>query len=167
MSIDNIQLSGYLCQNMFPKSLVGETATNNPGKVSEKIKIDSLGDNKENILFLVNNKEHKFLSDSEMKLLSDLILACRLSMIDVSVVNFHRNPGIGYQDLIAQFHPKKVLIFGVTPLELQLPFTIPFFQIQKFHEQTYLTNPSLEDFISNVKLKKELWNCLKKIFLQE
>lgn len=167
MSIDNIQLSGYLCQNMFAKSLIGEIQTTNLSEVSEKTKIASLGENKGNILFLVNNKEYKFLADNEMKLLSDLISACKLSMADISLVNFHQNPGISYQDLIEQFHSKKILIFGIASSELQLPFTIPFFQIQKFHEQVYLTNPSLEDFISNVNLKKELWKCLKKIFLEQ
>jgi hypothetical protein len=167
MSIDNIQLPGYLCQNMFAKSLIGEIQTTNSSGISEKPKIASLGENKENILFLVNNKEYKFLSDKEMKLLSDLISACKLSMADISLVNFHQNPGINYQDLVEQFHSKKILIFGTAPSELGLPFTIPFFQIQKFHEQVYLTNPSLESFISNVNLKKELWKCLKKMFLQQ
>ncbi|HEV2833490.1 MAG TPA: hypothetical protein VGW31_16030 [Hanamia sp.] len=167
MSIDNIQLSGYLCQNMFAKSLIGEIQTTNSNELPKKTKIASLGENKRNILFLVNNKEFKFLSDKEMKLLSDLISACKLSMADISLVNFNQNPGINYQDLVEQFHSKKILIFGIALSELQLPFTIPFFQIQKFQEQVYLTNPSLEDFISNVNLKKELWNCLKKIFLQQ
>jgi hypothetical protein len=167
MSIDNIQLSGYLCQNMFAKSLIGEIQTTNSNELPKKTKIASLGENKRNILFLVNNKEFKFLSDKEMKLLSDLISACKLSMADISLVNFNQNPGINYQDLVEQFHSKKILIFGIALSELQLPFTIPFFQIQKFHEQVYLTNPSLEEFISNINLKKELWNCLKKLFLQQ
>lgn len=164
MSIDNIQLSGYLCQNLFANSLYGETSSTISKKVLKKTKMVSLGENRGNILFLINNKQHKFLADNEMKFLSDLLSACKISIADISIVNFDQNTGINYQDLIEQFQSKKIFIFGVSATELGLPFTIPFFQIQKFHEQTYLINPPLEDFLNNIDLKKELWNCLKKIF---
>jgi hypothetical protein len=164
MGIDNIQLSGYLCQNLYNKSLIGEKHADNTVKTSEKFKINVLGQNKSQVLFLVNNRDQKFVSDSEMKLLSNLLSACKLSMADISLVNFQENPGIIYTDLIDYFHPKKILIFGISTSELQLPFTIPFFQIQQFHEQLYLTNPSLNQFLNNKELKIQLWNCLKKLF---
>lgn len=164
MGIDNIQLSGYLCQNLYNKSLIGEKHADNTVKTLEKLKITALGENKCNILFLVNNEDQKFLSDSEMKLLSNLLSACKLSIADISLVNLQENPGIIYTDLVDQFHPKKILIFGISTSELQLPFTIPFFQIQQFHEQLYLTNPPLNQFVNNKELKKQLWNCLKKLF---
>ena len=168
MSIDNIQLPGYLCQNMFAKSLIGEIETMNSSEASEKIKIASLGENKGNILFLVNNKEYKFLADNEMKLLSDLISACKLSMADISLVNFNQNPGINYQDLIEQFHSKKILIFGIASSELQLPFTIPYYQVQKYAGSDILLAPSLATIMGTsqeAKLEKsKLWLCLKKMF---
>ena len=164
MGIDNIQLSGYLCQNLYNKSLIGEKHADNTVKTSEKLKINVLGQNKSKVLFLVNNRDQKFVSDSEMELLSNLLSACKLSMADISFVNFQENTGIIYTDLIDYFHPKKILIFGISTSELQLPFTIPFFQIQQFHEQLYLTNPSLNQFLNNKELKIQLWNCLKKLF---
>jgi hypothetical protein len=175
MSIDNIQLPGHLCQLMFTKSLLDTSLHHNNEPISiqideikdapEKIKINSLGENKGNILFLVNNSQHKFLADDEMKLLSNLLTACKISMADIVLTNYNQNPTINYQLLIDQFHPKKILIFGVTSSDLALPFNIPFFQIQKFQDQQYMISPTLSDFLNNTKLKKELWNSLQKIFL--
>ncbi len=173
MSIDNIQLNGYLCEKMFSKTILDLTKTartrNNDVDVkknlSKKIKISSLGENERNILFLVNNAQNKFVADDEMKLLTDLLPACKISMADIALVNYDKNREMNYKELIEQFQSKKILIFGVSASELDLPFTIPFFQIQKFQEQLYMIGPPLSDFINNVALKKELWNSLKKIFL--
>ena len=160
---------------MYPKSLIctSETVENKPGIISSPAKkklinkstIDSLGENEGNILLLVNNEENKFLADDEMKLLSDLLTACKISMADIALVNYHQHPEMNYQLLGDQFHPKKILAFGVTAADLELPFAIPFFQVQKFQDQSYMISPSLADFINNVGLKKLLWNSLKKIFL--
>ena len=175
MSIDNIKLTAYVCQSMYPKSLIctSETVENKPGIISSPAKkklinkstIDSLGENEGNILFLVNNEENKFVADDEMKLLSDLLTACKISMADIALVNYRQHPQMNYQVLEDQFHPKKILAFGVTPADLELPFAIPFFQVQKFQEQLYMISPSFADFINNTGLKKLLWNSLKKIFL--
>lgn len=184
MSLDNIQLSGNLCQIMYAKSLIGTRKSGEiiadkprPGTKkaeavpqSEKIEspattISSLGENNGHILFLVNDAENKFLADDEMKLLSDLLAACKISMADIALVNYHQHPGVNYQLLTKQFQPKKVLVFGVTASELDLPFAIPFFQLQNFQEQLYMISPSLTGFLNNIDLKKELWTSLKKIFL--
>lgn len=165
MSIDQIQLPGYLCQQMFSKSLLDKAKPSGDASPSEKIKLTGLGGNGRNILFLVHDTQNKFLAENEMKLLSDLLNACKISMEDIVLVNYDQNRGVNYHELTDQFQCKKILIFGVTAADLELPFTIPFFQIQKYQEQTYLICPSLSDFTNDVALKKELWNCLKKIFL--
>jgi DNA polymerase III psi subunit len=185
MSIDTIQLPGHLCQIMYRNSLIEasksvekkahklqpEIIKNDiiePESIKEipaKTITNSLGENKGNILFLVNNDQNKFLADDEMKLLSDLLTACKISMADIALVNYHQHSELNYQELSHQFQPKKILIFGVTASELELPFAIPFFQIQKFQEQLYMVSPSLSDFLNNKELKMLLWNSLKKIFL--
>ena len=165
MSIDNIQLPGFLCQKMFGKSLLDLTGSNGTQTLSPKMKIHSLGENEKNILFLVNNAENKFLADDEMKLLFDLLAACRISMTDIALVNYNQYSAIDYEELIDRFQSKKILMFGVTTSDLKLPFTIPFFQIQKYQEQLYMAGPPLSDFIQSIPLKKELWTSLKKIFL--
>jgi hypothetical protein len=57
-----------------------------------------------------------------------------------------------------------MLLFGVDTSDLELPFTIPFFQIQNFNSQEYLTAPALKDLLENKNLKKDLWKSLQKLF---
>lgn len=165
MEIDNIQLTSYLCEKMFAGSLVDLTEDSEVNSSIPKAAINSLGENKRNILFLVSNDRYLFLADDEMILLSGLLSACRISMADIALVNFHQCPATAYGQFLEVFQPKKILLFGVTAADVQLPFTIPFFQIQKFEEQVYLICPSLSKLINNKKLKQELWVCLQKVFL--
>ncbi|HET7115799.1 MAG TPA: hypothetical protein VFI29_04885 [Hanamia sp.] len=164
MSLDNIQLSKKECQILFAKNLVGTVQDIVADTVSNEIKINSLGGNQKNILFLVNDSQNKFLPDNEMDLLSNLITACKLSMADIALVN-HYNTFINYHQLTDHFQSKKILMFGATTSELGLPFSIPFFQIQQFQQQFYLTAPPLIDFLNNKNLKKDLWISLQKLFL--
>ncbi|HEY5390715.1 MAG TPA: hypothetical protein VIJ57_01275, partial [Hanamia sp.] len=63
------------------------------------------------------------------------------------------------------FGSKKLLLFGVSSTQLELPFSIPFFQVQSFNDQLYMTAPPLKNFLNNKDLKKELWTSLQKLFL--
>ena len=99
-----------------------------------------------------------------MKFLYDLLTACQLTMGDIALVNFFHNNTITYRELMVQLQPKKILIFGISANDLDLPFTIPFFQMQNFQEQVYMISPSIEELQMNIELKKQLWACLQKIF---
>ncbi len=161
MSIDNLQLPGFLYQSMYKKNLVDLSTVKDLPKISE---IDFLGGNERNIVFLVNNNQSKFLADKELKFLSGLLAACQLTMADIALVNFFQNNTINYHELTDKLHAKKILIFGIPAASLDLPFTIPFFQVQNFHEQSYLLSPSLEVLQGTKELKKQLWESLQKIF---
>ncbi|HEY5368901.1 MAG TPA: hypothetical protein VIJ75_07910 [Hanamia sp.] len=164
MSLDNIRLSKKERQLFFAKNLIETTQSNHLNEISKEIEIKNLGENLQQILFLVTNSENQFLPDEEMNLLSNLILACKLSMADIALVNTY-NTSFNYTELDHHFHPKKILMFGIPTSELGLPFTIPFFQIQQFREQLYVTSPPLKDYLNNKNLKKDLWECLQKLFL--
>lgn len=166
MSLDNIQLSQETCKNLFSRNLIELDNTPIDKEVQKLTPISSLGENQQQILFIVNEPEQRFLSDDEMTLLSNLIVACKLSMADIALVNFYHNH-FDYHGFAKQFHPKKILLFGVTTEELSLPFAIPFFQIQPFQDQLYLTAPSLKTFLNNNDLKKELWTSLQKLFFKK
>lgn len=167
MSIDNIQLSGYLCQELYRNSIVEADQPAESNQLVGQIKIKSLGNNASHILFVVADAEHSFLADNEMKLLINLLSACNISMGDIALVNFCQDTNIDYKYLQSAFAPKKILSFGVTPAQLQLPFTIPPFQIHEYDEVKYLFNPALPNFQEDVELKKQLWNCLKKLILNK
>ncbi|MEO8854195.1 MAG: hypothetical protein ABI359_10470 [Ginsengibacter sp.] len=163
MSLNNIQLSGETCKNLFQSNLIQLTNTDSQEK-PVSTKTDSLGENLQKIFFLVNDPSCRFLADDEMEMVTKLLSACKLSMADIALVNFHFNP-MDYQSISKMFEPKKILLFGVSSTQLDLPFSIPFFQVQSFHEQLYMTAPPLRDLLNNKELKKELWISLQKLFL--
>lgn len=164
MSIDSIQLSAQLCQNLFPNSLISEAPIRDSNKPLNKAKISSLGGNKRNIVLVINHEEDRFLDDPQMEFLSNLLSACNLSMEDISLINYDQNKEVSYEKIIDQFQSQKILIFGVDASSLGLPFTIPHFQIQIFNNQIFLLIPALIQILNDISLKKQLWICLKKLF---
>lgn len=166
MGIDNIELTSSICQSLFSDKLVD---TKSPGTSDTDLKnndIAFLGENRKKIIFLVNNDREKYLSSEELKVLDNLLIACKMKMEDIALVNFYPFRDINYEILTEHFGAKYILIFGISCSQLFLPFNIPDYQIQKFQEQIYLFNPPFRDLLTNKNAKMELWNCLKKMFLQ-
>ncbi|MEO8109273.1 MAG: hypothetical protein ABI594_04540 [Ginsengibacter sp.] len=165
MGIDNIQLSAFLQQALFKNNLVGKVLKSTSNPVSNvKVPIDFLGGNSKNIIFIVNNIENKFLSDNQLTFTLGLIRACNISLDDIAVVNFAHHTPLSYISLKNELSCGKVLGFGITPADLDLPFAIPFFQMQMFQETGYLFCPSLDELQKDTNAKKQLWSNLQKIF---
>jgi hypothetical protein len=164
MSLDKIQLPGFLYQSIFKNNLVVTKSENTDKSLKKESKINFLGGNEKKIIFIGKDDQNKFLGDNQMKFLNDLLNECYLTMADIAFLNFRENNAFTYHDITEQLSPKKNLIFGVTAKELDLPFAIPFFQVQNFHNQVYMISPSLEEIQLNKELKKQLWNCFQKIF---
>jgi hypothetical protein len=123
----------------------------------------SLGGNKKEVLILVKNDTVPFLPDSDLEFLSAILSACRLSIADVAIVNLHHYPQ-PYTALLEQFATKQVLLMGVTPQEVDLPFHFPHFQLQPFDSRTYLSAYPLRQMAQDRSLKMQLWGCLKQLF---
>ncbi len=164
MSLDNIQLTGLLYTSIFKNYLVDLSNNKNGKTLDSKAIIDFLGGNKQHILFVAKDSQNKFLADNQMKFLNDLLNACDLTMADIAFMNIYKKSNVSYRDLAKQINPKKILLLGVSSRELDLPFEIPFFQIQNFQEQVYIICPPLDEMQLNKELKKQLWNCLQKVF---
>jgi hypothetical protein len=163
MSLNDLQLPRHLCVSLFKNNLVDLQPDIFMEKPVDDIKIDFLGGNERKIVFIANDTENKFLGDDQMKFVNDLLSACNLSMADIAFINLY-NKSIKYTDVVSKFSSQKILIFGISTQELDLPFTIPFFQVQVFHGQTFLICPSLDEIRQEKDLKKQLWLSLKKIF---
>lgn len=165
MSIDNIQLPVSLYQSLFKKNLVDLQKKSISEKNHKKeAGIDFLGGNEKKIAFVINNEQNSFLNDNELKFLSGLIDACNITMGDIAIVNFAHNKDINYNDLLSRLASHKVLCFGVSAADIDLPFTIPYFQIQLFHEIQFIFCPGLEELQEDTNSKKQLWASLQKIF---
>ena len=59
---------------------------------------------------------------------------------------------------------EKIFLFGVEPGDINLPLAFPYYQIQQFKNQIYLSTPPLSEIQHDKSEKTKLWNCLKKIF---
>lgn len=138
-----------------------------PVKKREPVVIKQLGDHLQKITILVNSAEGAFLSDKEFTLLSNILKACNLTMADVAIVNWYRTPA-NFTEIKQQLGPKFLLLFQVTTSEIDLPFSIPMYQIQQYDQCELLQSASLEQMLGETdaaKLEKsKLWSALRKMW---
>lgn len=167
------QLPDFLIAELYKNSLV---ITDNEVRVEEKIPKPAkpiterqwfLGSNLRKITLLVSEKDAVYLPDESLQFLSNILGACKLNLGDVAIVNHYHDPA-EYSFLKENLAPAYLLLFGVTAQELQLPFTIPHYQVQKYDGMQVLLAPALHTMLGNTqeaKLEKsKLWLCLKKMF---
>jgi len=159
MSLNKIPLSARLIADLYPSSLIEQFT---PTDIPETIKF--LGKNKKNILVLVSKDHIAFLEESELDFLSSILVACKLSLADVAIVNVNTLSVANYRSIINQLKSKILLMFDVASDAIDLPFNFPYFQVQQFDQCTYLSAPDLKSIEIDKTLKTQLWNCLKKLF---
>jgi hypothetical protein len=126
-----------------------------------------LGDNNKHIAILVKDEESVFLRDEWLQFLSTILGACKLNIGDVAIVNC-ANYNTSYSQLNESISPQYFLLFDVSAKDIQLPFTVPDYQLQKFGNAQFLMAPSLSQMLGNsetVKVAKtKLWMSLKQMF---
>jgi hypothetical protein len=160
MSLNNIQLHAGLLAALYPDVLI-ET----PAAAAFTPPATHLGGNKKNIVIVVASELKVFPVEGELAFLTNILAACKLSLADVAVL--HRKEGaaaLTYADLSREFSSRVVLLFAVSPAEIDLPFHFPPFQVQEFDGCTYLAAPSLKEIEGQKAVKQKLWACLKTIF---
>lgn len=126
-----------------------------------------LGDNKKKITVLHSEPDAAFLTDDQFKLISGILTACKLSMADIALVNLAHQK-MHFQEIKQQLHPQFLILFDISPASIELPFTIPPYQIQDYNNCKMLVAGSLQYMTTeNEEVKKEkilLWNALRKMF---
>lgn len=160
MSLNSIQITPYNLADMYADVLV-ENVTNT---VPDTPKSRHLGDNRQNITVIVNHESVPFLPDKELSFLSSILNACKLSLADIAIINFHNTDENKWEETLDHLSPKHVLLFGVTPLSIGLPIHFPQFQLQPFNKRTYLYGPTLSELENEKNLKQKLWMNLKTMF---
>ena len=163
MSLNNIQLPGFILQDLFQKNLVDICNVNTEKPTVSKTGIPFSGDNHQQIIVLINNPNEEFISAEQQIFLNGILNACKLTMKDVALINLTAKT-LHYQTIIKEFSPKIFLLFGVSPAAVQLPFVIPEFQKQMHNNLFYLSAPSLTELQNNKELKRKLWDLLKQLF---
>ncbi len=138
-------------------------------KASVEVKPEKyfLGDNGKKITILVNEADAVYLKDGNLEFLTKIMGACKLNLSDVAIINIKRNPML-FAQISKELNSTICLMFNVTTEHIQLPFSIPHYQVQQYNNCQFLLGPSLEIYIGegeNAKLEKtKLWVSLKKIF---
>ncbi len=162
MDINHINLPGFLVAELYGNSLV--LSENETRKVPPETGWKSLGQNQKNILVIVKNPEQTHLPDDELKFLTGILTACKLSLADIAILNLSNYPGAGYKELTSHFKSKVILLFDVSPVEFGLPMKFPHYQIQPFAANSFLYSPSLKSLESDKLEKSKLWVSLKRLF---
>lgn len=176
MNINNIELPIQVLEQLYGKTLSAAIGTeekkvsppmatsNKTGTTAGKEDIKALGNNRKNILILTRNPEIVFLSDEELSFLAGILLACKLSLDDVAVINVYHYPETSYKPLLEQFKSRIVLLFDIEPSSIGLPVSFPCYQLQAFAGSTFLYAPSLLKLENDKLEKSKLWVCLKRLF---
>lgn len=126
-----------------------------------------LGDNKKNILILLKDASAVHINEEWLTTLTKLLTACKLNIGDIAIVN-HSQHGKNFTELKESLQSQVVLMFDVTTSEIQLPFAIPHYQVQKYGGCSFMTAPSITLTTDNSDAtkteKRKLWEKLKMIF---
>ena len=164
MSLDNIQLPSIVIHDLFRNCLVELNSDEGIESKNNTNALSYLGANKENILILINNPDAIYLSDKHLNFLIGILAACKFTLADVAIINLSKTPAINYTRINEELSPRVTLLFGVSPLQIELPFDVPLFQVQQFNQRSYLVAPALNEVEADKELKRHLWVKLQQIF---
>jgi hypothetical protein len=160
MSLNNLILEPRVLADLYPSSIV-------TGKTSSSADIQPiklLGKHQKNILVLVSNESLPFLSDGELSFLTSVLSACKLSLADIALCNIYSLSPVEKSGLAGELDSQQVLLFGLGPMDIDLPINFPQFQLQPFNGKTYLSAPPLSVLETDKSQKLKLWNSLKNLF---
>jgi len=147
-----------------PEPIIEKT----PPKPAELPPYKILGNNKKQIVVVVNCPGDVFVPEGDLQFLTKMLDACKLNMADVAIVN-HATAAVHIDRLKIQLQPKFLLLFGVEPDVIQLPINFPSFKEQPYAGTSYLFTPALSELNQETGqaklLKRKLWECLKRMFL--
>lgn len=166
MSLDNIQLNPKLVEGLYKKSLI--TLDNLKPFIEEQqiTEIPFLGGNNKNILIIVHEVNQKYLSDNNLDFLTNILLACKLTIADTAIINLANNSAILPENIQNTFSPEILIFFGCAPEALSFPINIPQYKKQAYDGKVFLCAQALSVISGDVNIKKQLWACLKNIFVQ-
>ncbi|MBV9963903.1 MAG: hypothetical protein JO072_16790 [Parafilimonas sp.] len=139
-------------------------------KIAEEIpkpKKNYLGNYERKIVVLVSDAENIYLSDHNLNFLTGILNACKLNLAHIALINFTNNT-LNFSNLKKNLQPEYLILFGLTALQIALPFTMPDYQVQEYNKCKILIAPSLNELNQQTTAAKtektKLWKSLQKIF---
>ncbi|MFT4155767.1 hypothetical protein [Parafilimonas sp.] len=126
-----------------------------------------LGHYEKKFIVLVNDESNVYLSDKELEFLSGILNACKMNLAHIALINF-KNHAASFQQLKKDLQPQFLLTFGINALQIELPFSMPDYQVQQYDGCAIITAPALAQLNAATPAakteKSKLWNSLKKMF---
>ena len=129
-----------------------------------------LGDNKKGIVIAAMDENAVFINDEWLDTLGKMLGGVQINFGDTAIINLHNHP-VTFNDVRQQLNARHVIMFGITPAQLGLPFTIPFYQVQQYAGCTLLSAPAETlagpaNTTDSIKAeKRKLWESLKRLGL--
>jgi hypothetical protein len=172
MSLKNLELPASVLADLYTNCLVeGSNANPNSSKKTEKKREETkpayLGGNEKKILIVVDEKNYAFISDNDLEWLEKMLLACKLLLADVAIINI-QTKRLSIAQMKSELKPKKLLMLGPTPADLELPLHFPMFKVQEHDQCSYLCAPAPSQLNQETQegkiLKTKLWVSLKQLF---
>ena len=138
----------------------------NPAENADKER-KYLGNNLKFITVVIAENSAKYINDDDLVFLTNVLKACKLNVDDITILNIARNP-LTYTSIKETLEAKFILIFGIEPSEIKLPFVIPHFQVQQYAGCTFVIAPPLNEMNKEGEvgkmLKTKLWLSLQRCF---
>ena len=162
-----VKLPGLILKELYKHSLVdiGKQEPVEQHSLSKNIISNTLGENKKNILILVDYADCATIREPDLLFLLNILNACRLSLKDVIILNIHQVEARDHHSLTSAWKPAVVILFGIDPSAISLPVHFPAHQIQGFAGIRFMHAPDLEKLGSDDAQKRKLWAALKQLFL--
>ena len=129
--------------------------------------IKYLGDHHKKILVVVNDPESVYLNETDFILLTSILNACRLTIVDIALINVG-NQKAGLHEMLTKLPSLLVIAFDIDAkaLKIKLPSTL--YKTTPLGETNLLFSAALSTMQgSSLDAKKEkgkLWTVLKQIF---
>lgn len=161
-TLDNFQLSTNLLVDLYKDSLVMLDIPQESTLLLKEKKSDLLGGYQSKILLLLSSSDVPYLQDDELQLLTNMLNACKLSLVDVGILNVHHIENKDWSCIIEQHTPDKAIVFGEIE-GLSIPNEAKY-QVLNQGEFQWTRSLSLTDLNQNPAEKKELWFALKNMF---
>jgi hypothetical protein len=165
------QLPGFVLAELFSNSLIDTEENYKPvNKDLNKSGLSYLGNYEKKIIVLVNDYENIYLDEESLDFLSGILNACKLNLAHIAIINFS-NKALEFPELKKEMKPEFLLLFGITALQIELPFAMPDYQVQQYNNCQIVTAPALNVLNKQTPAAKtekaKLWKSLQKMFSLE
>jgi hypothetical protein len=157
MSLRAVPLDPYLLARIYDQPLVPDTPAQPPPAPAS---VPFLGENKKNILILIQNPKEAFLSDEMFGFLTRILQSVHLNMGDVALVNTAHCSETGPEALLRQFKPNALLLFG----EALPAVTQDLNQVVSHNGIHRLCTDDLETLAAQTERKRAFWVALQQLF---